>query len=38
MGPEGGLKGGSVLFSGKPCDIISSEKSVTGRYIKESLE
>ncbi|MBP1570393.1 MAG: ATP-binding cassette domain-containing protein [Oscillospiraceae bacterium] len=38
MGPEGGLKGGSVLFSGRPCDIMDCEKSVTGRYIKESLE
>ena len=37
MGPEGGLKGGRVLFCGRPCDIMDCEKSVTGRYIKESL-
>jgi len=38
MGPEGGLKGGQVLFSGTPAEILNSEKSVTRKYIEESLK
>ena len=38
MGPEGGLKGGQVLFSGTPQEILASEKSVTRKYIEESLK
>ena len=38
MGPEGGLKGGQVLFSGTPQQILGSEKSVTRKYIEESLK
>ena len=38
MGPEGGLKGGQVLFSGTPQEILASKKSVTRKYIEESLK
>ena len=38
MGPEGGEKGGKVLAFGEPEDIVRSEKSITGRYLKEYLK
>jgi excinuclease UvrABC ATPase subunit len=34
LGPEGGAKGGEVIFEGVPDDIIRCKKSVTGRYLK----
>lgn len=38
MGPEGGNKGGTVLFSGRPDDLVKVEKSYTGKYLKPLLE
>lgn len=38
MGPEGGDKGGTVVFSGRPEDLIKNEKSYTGKYLKPLLE
>ena len=37
LGPEGGAKGGEVVFEGLPEDIIRCEKSFTGRYLKDVL-
>ncbi len=37
IGPEGGLKGGNVMFTGTPEDLIKEEKSYTGKYLKEKL-
>ncbi len=37
IGPEGGKKGGNILFSGTPEDIIKETKSFTGQYLKEKL-
>ncbi len=37
MGPEGGNKGGNVIFSGRPEDLIKIEKSYTGKYLKPLL-
>ena len=34
MGPEGGDKGGEIVFTGTPEDIINCEKSKTGYYLK----
>ncbi len=34
MGPEGGNKGGRVLFEGTPHDIVYAEQSITGRYLR----
>ena len=34
MGPEGGNKGGRVLFEGTPRDIVHAEQSITGRYLR----
>ena len=38
MGPEGGNKGGEVIFSGRPEDIVNSEISYTGKYLKPLLK
>ncbi len=37
IGPEGGKKGGNILFSGTPEDIIKEKRSFTGQYLKEKL-
>lgn len=34
MGPDGGSRGGQVVFEGEPGDIIGAEQSVTGRYLR----
>ncbi len=35
LGPEGGEKGGNVIFEGTPEELRSSEHSYTGKYLKE---
>ncbi len=35
LGPEGGNKGGDIVATGTPKDIIKSKTSVTGVYLKE---
>ena len=37
LGPEGGEKGGKIVFSGVPEDLIKCKKSVTGKYLKKKL-
>ncbi|RIX50225.1 excinuclease ABC subunit UvrA [Paenibacillus nanensis] len=32
MGPDGGSKGGQVVFEGLPTQIIHAEQSITGKY------
>jgi excinuclease ABC subunit A len=34
LGPEGGEKGGSIMFEGAPADIIYAEDSYTGKYLR----
>ncbi|HMJ71429.1 MAG TPA: excinuclease ABC subunit UvrA [Cyclobacteriaceae bacterium] len=34
MGPEGGNKGGKVVFEGAPKDIMKAKGSLTGEYLK----
>ncbi|TBL79055.1 ATP-binding cassette domain-containing protein [Paenibacillus thalictri] len=34
MGPDGGSKGGRVVFEGPPSQIVHAEQSITGRYLK----
>lgn len=34
MGPEGGNRGGEVLFTGTPEDLIHCEQSYTGKFLK----
>ena len=38
LGPEGGDRGGTLLFEGRPEDIINCEKSYTGQYLRRELE
>lgn len=35
MGPEGGDKGGEIVFEGTPEDIVKCKKSHTGNYLNE---
>jgi len=37
LGPEGGSKGGEILFEGTPEDLANCENSYTGRYLKDVL-
>ncbi len=37
LGPEGGDKGGQIVFEGKPEDLIKVEKSYTGKALKGKL-
>lgn len=34
MGPEGGSKGGQVLFEGTPKQLLSAKRSITSEYIQ----
>ncbi|MEO3944844.1 excinuclease ABC subunit UvrA [Gorillibacterium sp. CAU 1737] len=36
MGPDGGSKGGQVVFEGTPAEIVHAEQSITGRYLERS--
>ncbi|GCE46258.1 hypothetical protein KTH_11270 [Thermosporothrix hazakensis] len=33
MGPEGGHKGGTVVFEGTPRELLAAKHSLTGRYL-----
>lgn len=37
LGPEGGDKGGEIVFSGRPEDMVNVDKSYTGKYLKDML-
>lgn len=37
MGPDGGSKGGQVVFEGTPPQIIHAEQSITGRYLMNAV-
>jgi excinuclease ABC subunit A len=37
LGPEGGDKGGEVVFQGAPEQIVRNNKSYTGKYLKELI-
>jgi excinuclease UvrABC ATPase subunit len=34
MGPEGGSKGGEVMFEGTPADLVKAKRSLTGQYLR----
>ena len=38
LGPEGGKRGGNIIFEGSPSKIIKSKKSYTGHYLKLEME
>ena len=37
MGPEGGNKGGKVIFEGTPRQLIQAKQSLTGTYLKNHI-
>ncbi len=37
LGPEGGDRGGMIIFEGTPEDIVKSKDSYTGKYLKNYL-
>lgn len=37
LGPDGGNKGGEVVSTGTPEEIVKNKKSVTGKYLKRYL-
>ena len=37
LGPDGGDKGGKLVFAGTPEEIIKCKESITGQYLKEKL-
>ena len=38
LGPDGGVRGGEVVATGTPEEIMKNEKSLTGHYLKQHLE
>ena len=36
LGPDGGIDGGEVIFSGTPKEILECDKSKTGFYLKNN--
>lgn len=37
LGPDGGEKGGELVFEGMPEELSQSIKSITGTFIKQKL-
>jgi excinuclease ABC subunit A len=37
LGPEGGDRGGNIIFTGRPEEIIKMKESYTGKYLKEHI-
>ena len=37
LGPEGGDKGGKIVFEGTPEEIIKCKKSITGHFLKKKI-
>lgn len=38
LGPEGGNRGGEIVFEGTPEEIIACEESYTGRYLRTKMK
>ena len=36
LGPEGGSKGGQVVFTGTPTELLTTKQSLTGQYLRRS--
>ena len=37
LGPDGGDKGGTVVFAGSPEELIKNKTSYTGEYLKKRV-
>jgi excinuclease UvrABC ATPase subunit len=35
MGPEGGNKGGQIIFEGTPKELLGAKHSLTSKYLKQ---
>jgi excinuclease ABC subunit A len=38
LGPEGGMRGGRILFEGTPSDLVNHRDSITAEYLKKELD
>ncbi|MBA3899966.1 MAG: ATP-binding cassette domain-containing protein, partial [Bacteroidetes bacterium] len=38
LGPEGGDKGGEIVFEGTPENLVKNEQSYTGKYLKDKIK
>jgi excinuclease UvrABC ATPase subunit len=38
LGPEGGSKGGRIVFAGKPSDLLHVRESLTSQYLRSHTE
>ena len=38
LGPEGGFKGGQIVATGTPEQVVKVKKSYTGQYLKPYLD
>jgi excinuclease ABC subunit A len=38
LGPEGGIRGGTVVATGTPEHIATVKKSWTGKYLREMMD
>jgi excinuclease UvrABC ATPase subunit len=36
MGPEGGYRGGEVVFEGTPRELLNAKQSLTGKYLRKA--
>ena len=37
LGPEGGRRGGKIIFSGTPEELLDKEDNYTAQYLKEEM-
>jgi excinuclease ABC subunit A len=37
IGPDGGHRGGDIVFAGTPEDIVKCKNSITGRFLKQKI-
>ena len=38
IGPDGGAAGGELVIEGRPEDVATCPKSLTGKYLKKAME
>ena len=37
LGPEGGDHGGNLVFAGTPEELVKSQDSITGKYLRDKI-
>lgn len=38
VGPDGGTKGGQIVFTGTPIEMIENSNTITAEYLRKSLQ